>query len=68
MLIASAQPGDEMLQTSLLGRLAILIFLGLSTVACELAGDIFQAGVWMGVLAVVAVVVLVVVAVAKLRG
>ena len=57
-----------MLQTSLLGRLAILIFLGLSAAGCELAGGIFKAGVWVGVLAVVAIVVLVVVAVAKLRG
>ena len=57
-----------MLQTSLLGRLAILIFLGLSAAGCELAGGIFKAGVWVGVLAVAAIVVLVVVAVAKLRG
>jgi hypothetical protein len=50
-------------------RLWLLLVL-LATVplaGCELAGDIFQAGVWVGVIAIVLVVALVGVAFAKLR-
>ena len=35
---------------------------------CELIGDIFKAGMWVGVLGVVAVIVLIAVIVSKFRG
>jgi TRAP-type C4-dicarboxylate transport system permease large subunit len=46
----------------------LLIFVTLSLTSCELVGDIFKAGVWVGVLAVVAVIVLVAYLVSKLSG
>jgi energy-converting hydrogenase Eha subunit H len=38
-----------------LSRIALLVVLGLSTAGCQIAGDIFQAGMWVGVLMVVLV-------------
>ncbi len=52
-------------------RLAQLLFsiVVLSMLAgCEVIGGIFKAGVWVGVLAVVAVIVLIAVVVSKMRG
>lgn len=57
-----------MLRTSTLSRIALLVFLGVSAAGCELVGGIFKAGIWIGALAVVAVVVLLVVVVSKLKG
>ncbi|HJS53884.1 MAG TPA: hypothetical protein VJ765_05050 [Chitinophagaceae bacterium] len=46
----------------------LLIFVTVSLTSCELAGDIFKAGVWVGVFAVVAVIVLIAYLVSKLSG
>ena len=56
-----------MLQTTTLSRIALLVFLGLSTAGCELVGGIFKAGIWIGALGVILIVVLLVVGVAKMR-
>ncbi len=39
---------------------AVLLFSNLAVSGCQIAGDIFKAGVWVGVLLVVGVIVLVV--------
>ena len=57
-----------MVRTSTLSRIALLVFLGVSAAGCELVGGIFKAGIWVGVLGVVAVVVLLVVVVGKMKG
>jgi hypothetical protein len=41
--------------------------LGVSAAGCEVVGGIFKAGMWVGVLGVLAVVVLVMVVVGKMR-
>lgn len=50
-----------LIQVALLS--AIMLFLS----SCEIVGDIFQAGLWVGVIAVVLVVGLVVWLIAKVR-
>ncbi len=55
-------------RSSTLSRIALLVILGVSTAGCEVIGGIFKAGMWVGVLGVVAVVVLLVVVVGKLKG
>lgn len=56
-----------MVRTSTLSRIALLVFLGVSAAGCELVGNIFQAGMWIGALGVIAVVVLIVVVVGKMK-
>ncbi len=53
-----------MKKVTIFGLLALLITLS----SCELVGDIFEAGVWVGVLAVVGVVGLVFFLIAKVFG
>ena len=38
-----------------LKRVALLIVLGMSSAGCQVVGDIFQAGMWVGVIVVVLV-------------
>lgn len=57
-----------MLNRSLLTRIALLVFLGVSLAGCEVIGSIFKAGVWVGALAVVVAVVLVVFLIGKMKG
>jgi hypothetical protein len=45
----------------------LLVLVALASSGCELAGDIFKAGMWVGVLAVVVVVGLVFFLVSRLR-
>jgi len=47
---------------------AFLAFITVSLSSCELVGDIFQAGVWVGVLIVVAVVGLIIYLISKVSG
>ncbi len=48
--------------------LVVLLCLSALTLAgCELAGDIFQAGVWVGVLVVAIIIVIIGVVVSKAR-
>ena len=46
----------------------LLAFITVSLSSCELVGDIFKAGVWVGVLAVVAVVGLIIYLISRLSG
>ena len=45
-----------------------LLFITFSLSSCELVGDIFQAGVWVGVLIVVAIIGLVIYLISKASG
>lgn len=47
-------------------RTLIVALLAISLAGCEVLGDIFRAGMWTGVIAVVAVVALIVYAVSRL--
>lgn len=49
-----------MTNRSYLYLIPLLAFITLSTAGCELIGDIFRAGIWVGVLIVLAIVGLVV--------
>jgi hypothetical protein len=48
--------------------LVLLVLTALTVSGCELAGDIFEAGVWTGLIAVFLVVGIVVFLIAKVRG
>ena len=48
-------------------RLLLVMLVTLPLTACELAGDIFQAGVWVGVIMIVAVVAVIGFVIAKIR-
>jgi hypothetical protein len=52
---------------SVFSRLFFVVLAGLTLGACELAGDIFQAGMAVGVFIVIAVVALVIFLVSKVR-
>ena len=56
-----------MLMQATLIRVLILVVLAVSTAGCDLVEGIFKAGVWVGVIAVIAVVLLLVFIVSKLR-
>ena len=55
-------------RSHVLSRIVALVLLAVPLGGCELVGGIFKAGVWVGGLAVIAVVVLLVFVVAKVRG
>jgi len=46
----------------------MFLMLSMSLTSCELVGDIFKAGVWVGILAVAAVIGLIIFLIAKLSG
>lgn len=48
-------------------KLLIVALLVMTLSACEVIGDIFEAGIWVGVIAVVALVALIGFIIAKLR-
>jgi len=50
--------------------LYVLLFamISISLTSCELVGDIFKAGVWVGILVVVGIIALVVFLISKLSG
>ena len=56
-----------MKQLSLITSAILLLVLTLVLPGCEVIGDIFQAGVWVGVLVVVAIVGLIVWLIGKAR-
>ena len=47
---------------------SLLLFVMVSLSSCELIGDIFKAGVWVGVLIVVAILALIIFLISKLSG
>jgi hypothetical protein len=49
-------------------QLLLLVFLSMTLSACELAGDIFEAGAWVGAIVVVLIIAILGVVVAKIRG
>lgn len=49
-------------------KLLLVMLLAIVTAGCELAGDIFQAGLWVGVILVVLAVGVVLWLVGKVRG
>jgi hypothetical protein len=48
--------------------LLLLVVVSLALPGCELVGDIFQAGAWVGAIAVIIVIALVGLIAAKIRG
>jgi hypothetical protein len=46
----------------------LFVLISVSLTSCELVGDIFKAGVWVGILAVAAVIVLIIFLISKLSG
>ena len=56
-----------MLRANVWSRIVALVLLGVPLAGCEVVGGIFKAGVWVGALAVIAVVLLLVFVVAKVR-
>ena len=56
----------QMLLTAF-SRLVLVLLAGITLSACELAGDIFQAGMAVGVFIVIAIVALVIFLVSKVR-
>jgi hypothetical protein len=49
-------------------RLLLLTLAAMTVAGCELAGDIFEAGAWVGALVVIVVLALIGIVVAKVRG
>jgi hypothetical protein len=49
-------------------RLLLVLLLAIATAGCELVGDIFQAGMWVGVIMVVLAIGVVLWLVGKVRG
>jgi hypothetical protein len=49
-------------------QLILLVLVTVTTAGCELAGDIFQAGAWVGAIVVVLVVAVIGFIAAKIRG
>ena len=46
----------------------LFVMISMSLTSCELVGDIFKAGVWVGILAVAAVIGLIIFLISKLTG
>ena len=46
----------------------LFVLISVSLTSCELVGDIFKAGVWVGILAVAAVIGLIIFLISKLSG
>jgi hypothetical protein len=46
----------------------LLVLLSTTFAACELAGDIFEAGAWVGAIVVVLILAILGIVVAKIRG
>ena len=49
-------------------QLLLLAVLSTTVAACELAGDIFEAGAWIGAIVVVLIIAIIGFVVAKIRG
>jgi hypothetical protein len=49
-------------------RVLLVVLLSMTFAACELAGDIFEAGAWVGAIAVVLIIAIVGFLIAKVRG
>jgi hypothetical protein len=49
-------------------HLLLLVLVAMTSAGCELVGDIFQAGAWVGAIAVILVIAIVGFIAAKIRG
>ena len=49
-------------------RLTLIVLLAVAVSGCEIVGDIFQAGVWVGVILVAVVLFAIMFVVGKIRG
>jgi uncharacterized membrane protein YkvI len=49
-------------------QVLLLVLLSTTFAACELAGDIFEAGAWVGAIVVILIIAILGVVVAKIRG
>jgi hypothetical protein len=49
-------------------QLLVLVLVSMTVAGCELAGDIFQAGMWVGAILIVGIVAIVAFIAAKIRG
>lgn len=49
-------------------RLTLVLLLAMASAGCEIVGDIFKAGIWVGVIMVVLVIALVLWLVGKVMG
>ncbi len=49
-------------------QLVVLVLVSMTFAGCELAGDIFEAGAWMGAIAVILVIGIVAFIAMKIRG
>jgi hypothetical protein len=49
-------------------QLVLLVLVSMTCAACELAGDIFEAGAWVGAIAVILVIAIVGFIAARIRG
>jgi hypothetical protein len=58
---------EVQMRLTVLSRLFVVLLAGITLSGCELAGDIFQAGMAIGVFIVIAVIALVIFLVSKLR-
>ena len=56
------------IQGTTLIRIMLIVLAAMSAAGCELVGNIFQAGMWVGVIGVILVVVLIVAVVSKFKG
>jgi hypothetical protein len=52
---------------SLALRIYAVLVLAMASAGCEIVGDIFQAGMWVGIIMVVGIIALVMFAVGKLK-
>ena len=57
-----------MVGAGMLSRIIVLVLLATTLAGCEVVGGIFKAGMWVGALAVIAIVVLLVFVVGKVKG
>jgi hypothetical protein len=49
-------------------QLLVLVLVSMTVAGCELVGDIFQAGMWVGAIIIVGIVAIVAFIAAKIRG
>ena len=49
-------------------QLLIIVLIAMTTAGCELAGNIFQAGMWVGAIMIVGIIAIVAFIAAKIRG
>jgi hypothetical protein len=67
VVVATTTGMENALRSAVPARLAMLVLLAVAASGCEMVGDIFEAGIWVGVILVAVVVAAIAFVVAKLR-